>query len=161
MMDSITIIIAVAVGAVGIIIGFLIAKSLEKKQASKVIEEAKKEASSLLKEAKAGAENVKKDKILQAKEKFLELKAEHEKFILSKDKKMAEAEKRTRDKESQVSSELSKNKKLNQELESKLKDYDYRLDFIEKKKSEALGRLSKPSFGRSGWASPARRRGVI
>ncbi|MGH1384781.1 ribonuclease Y [Kordia sp.] len=141
-MDSTTIIIAVAVGAIGLIIGFLIAKSLEKKQASKMIEEAKKEASSVLKEAKANAENVKKDKILQAKEKFLELKAEHEKFILSKDKKMAEAEKRTRDKESQISSELSKNKKLNQEIETKVKDYNYRLDFIDKKKSE-IDRLHK------------------
>ena len=141
-MDSTTIIIAVAVGAIGLIIGFLIAKGLEKKQASKMIEEAKKEASSVLKDAKANAENVKKDKILQAKEKFLELKAEHEKFILSKDKKMAEAEKRTRDKESQVSSELSKNKKLNQEIETKVKDYNYRLDFIDKKKSE-IDRLHK------------------
>ena len=55
---------------------------------------------------------------------------------------MAEAEKRTRDKESQVSSELSKNKKLNQEIEAKLKDYDYRLDFVEKKKTE-VERLHK------------------
>ena len=141
-MDSITIIIAIAVGVISIIIGFAIAKVLEKKQASKMIQEAKKEASTLLKDAKSNAENVKKDKILQAKEKFLELKAEHEKFISSKDKKMAEAEKRTRDKESQVSSELSKNKKLNQEIEAKLKDYDYRLDFVEKKKTE-VERLHK------------------
>ena len=49
---------------------------------------------------------------------------------------MAEAEKRTRDKESQVSNELSKAKKSNTELESKIKDYDFRLEFLEKKKSE-------------------------
>ncbi|QHI36077.1 Ribonuclease Y [Kordia antarctica] len=135
-MESTTIIIAIAVGVICLIIGFAIAKVLEKKQASSMIQGAKKQASTLLKDAKSNAENVKKDKILQAKEKFLELKAEHEKFILSKDKKMAEAEKRTRDKESQVSSELSKNKKLNQEIEAKVKDYDYRLDFVEKKKTE-------------------------
>ena len=39
---------------------------------------------------------------------------------------MSDTEKRTRDKESQVSSELSKNKNLNTELK-KVKDYNHRL----------------------------------
>ena len=81
-------------------------------------------------------ESLRKEKELKAKEKFIELKAEHEKVILSRDKKMAEAEKRIRDKESQVSNELSKNKKTNQRLEDKIKDYDFRLEFLDKKKLE-------------------------
>lgn len=52
-----------------------------------------KEAASIVKEAKAEGESIKKDKILQAKEKFIELKSEHEKVILSRDKKINEAEK--------------------------------------------------------------------
>ncbi|MFD1063758.1 ribonuclease Y [Winogradskyella litorisediminis] len=120
----------------GLIIGFIIAKSLEKGKASKIIGEAEREAKSILKDAKSEGESIKKDKILQAKEKFIELKAEHEKVILSRDKKMAEAEKRIRDKESQISSELSKAKKSNQSLDDKIKDYDYRLEFLEKKAEE-------------------------
>ena len=89
-------------------IGFAVAKMLEKGKAGKILAGAKKEASSIINEAKKEGENIKKDKIFQAKEKFLELKAEHEKVIINKDKKIAEAEKRTRDKESQISSELSK-----------------------------------------------------
>uniref|UniRef100_UPI003563D13B ribonuclease Y n=1 Tax=Salegentibacter sp. TaxID=1903072 RepID=UPI003563D13B len=89
-----------------------------------------------LKEAKSEGESIKKDKILQAKEKFIELKTEHEKVILSRDKKINETEKRVRDKESQVSSELAKNKKLNKELEEKLQDYTYRTEYLEKKKEE-------------------------
>jgi ribonuclease Y len=50
---------------------------------------------------------------------------------------MNEAEKRTRDKESQVSGELSRNKKLNQSLEDRIKDYDKRLEYVDKKKAEA------------------------
>ena len=46
----------------------------------------------------------------------MNLKSEHEKVILSRDKKMAEAEKRTRDKESQISSEVSKTKKTKRNL---------------------------------------------
>ncbi|AUS06183.1 ribonuclease Y [Pseudotamlana carrageenivorans] len=126
----------------GLAIGFIIAKTLEKKNASKLVKEAKKNAALILKEAKSEGENLKKDKILQAKEKFIELKSEHEKVILSRDKKMAEAEKRTRDKESQVSSELSKSKKLNESLENKIKDYHHRLDVVEKKQEE-VDRLHK------------------
>ena len=133
-MDNIIIIIGSAVG--GIIVGFLIAKLFEKNKASHLLTTAKKDAASLLKEAKSEAEALKKDKILQAKEKFIELKSEHEKVILNRDKKMAEAEKRTRDKESQVSNELSRNKKLNAQIESKQKEYDDRLAFLEKKKNE-------------------------
>lgn len=138
-MDYITPII---VGVVGLIIGFAIAKFLEKGKASKTIANAKKEADGILKSAKVDGENIKKDKIFQAKEKFLELKAEHEKVIISKDKKMAEAEKRTRDKESQISSELAKNKNLNKQLENKLKDVQHKSEFYEKKQAE-LEKLHK------------------
>ena len=137
-MDSITLII----GAVGLAIGFVVAKFLEKGKASKTIANAKKEADSVLKSAKIDGENIKKDKMFQAKEKFLELKAEHEKVINNKDRKIGEAEKRTRDKESQVSSELAKSKNLNRELEVKLRDVGHKSDFFEKKQSE-LEKLHK------------------
>ena len=130
-------IIPIVVGIVGLAIGFFIAKTLEKNKASLIIKNAKKQAASVLKEAKLEGENLKKDKILQAKEKFIELKAEHEKVILARDKKVSEAEKRIRDKESKVSQELDKNKKINKSLESKETDYTYRLEFLEKKKTEA------------------------
>lgn len=120
----------------GLVLGFIIAKSLEKNSASKLINDAKKEVDLLFKQVKKDGESLKKDKMLQAKEKFLELKSEHEKVIMSRDKKMAEAEKRTKDKESQVSSELAKSKKSNQSLEDKLKDYNFRIEFLEKKKEE-------------------------
>ncbi|WP_019670204.1 ribonuclease Y [Eudoraea adriatica] len=138
-MDYTTITIA---ALVGLVIGLLVAKALEKGKASKTIANAKKEANSILKTANLEGENIKKDKIFQAKEKFLELKAEHEKVIINKDKKIAEAEKRTRDKESQVSGELSKNRKLNEQLEMKLKDLEHKSELHDKKQSE-LERLHK------------------
>ena len=140
-MDS-TVIISIAVFIIALFIGFAIAKSLEKKNASKIILNAKNEADVLLKNAKSEAENIKKDKIFQAKEKFLELKAEHEKTISAKDKKMAEAEKRIRDKESQVSNELAQNKRLKDELEKKTEEADFRLQTLDKKQEE-IDRLHK------------------
>ncbi|WP_340154291.1 ribonuclease Y [uncultured Winogradskyella sp.] len=135
-MDSNTIIYIVGAVVLGVILGYIIAKALEKGKASKLITNAESESKSILKQAKSEGESIKKDKILQAKEKFIELKAEHEKVILSRDKKMAEAEKRIRDKESQISNELNKTKKSNQSLEAKIKDYDYRNEFLEKKQEE-------------------------
>lgn len=131
-MDSLYIII----GVIGIALGFLIAKMIERNNGSHLIKSAKKTATSILKEAKSEAETLRKDKILQAKEKFIELKSEHEKVIISRDKKIAEAEKRTRDKESQVSNELAKSKKLNTDLEEQFKDYNERLTVFEKKQTE-------------------------
>lgn len=134
-MGTLTIAIILSVIA-GLAIGFGIAKYLEKKNASKIVQRAKKSAAGILKEAKQEAEGIKKDKILQAKEKFIELKSEHEKVILARDKKIADAEKRIRDKESQVSSELARNKNLNKDLEEKIADYDHRNEILEKKQEE-------------------------
>ena len=112
-METIIIIIALLGGVAG---GFGVAKFLEKSNLSNLVKNANKEAASILKDAQLEGENIKKDKLLQAKEKFLELKSEHEQEILNKDKRIAEVEKRTRDKESQVSSELAKAKKVNDDF---------------------------------------------
>jgi ribonuclease Y len=121
---------------IGLAIGYVIAKLLEKKKATKIIRNTKKEATSLIREAQIEADAIKKDKILQAKEKFIELKSEHEKVIIGRDKKIAETEKRVRDKESQVSQELDKNKKLNQEIAAKIDDYSKKLEFLERRTDE-------------------------
>lgn len=132
-MDITTGIIA---AVVGLAVGFLIAKLLEKGKANKTLEAARKEADTILKDARTEGESIKKEKIYQAKEKFLELKAAHEKVILGKDKKITEAEKRTRDKESQVSSELARNKKLNERLEASMQDLEKKKTFYERKQDE-------------------------
>ena len=135
-MDQNIIFIGAGAAVLGLILGLIISKIREKNNASQITRNAKRSANDIISKAKSEGENIKKDKIFQAKERFLELKSEHEKVILSRDKKMAEAEKRTRNKESQVSTELSKNKKLNHELEVKKKDYDQRISVIEKRQEE-------------------------
>ncbi len=134
--------IVIVTGIIALAAGFIVAKIMEKNSSSSLAENAKKEAASILKDANLEAENIKKDKILQAKEKFIELKAEHEQVILGRDKKVAEVEKRVRDKESQVSSELAKAKKINDDFEAKTKEYQSKLDAIEKKQIE-VDRLHK------------------
>jgi ribonuclease Y len=139
-MDNTLILIVSAI--IGILIGFAIAKFLEKSNVSNLVKNAKKEAASILKDAKTEGESIKKDKLLQAKEKFLELKTEHEQVILERDKKIAEVEKRVRDKESQVSNELSRAKKSADDYELKITDYTNRIEILEKKQVE-IDRLHK------------------
>ena len=131
-----TVIITIIAAIIGLVIGFFISKMLEKNSAKGIVSSANKDAEKILKEAKKEGESIKKDKILQAKEKFIELKAEHEKVITSRDKKIADAEKRTKDKESQLSQELSKNKKLNASLDEKLEDYTNRTEYLAKRQEE-------------------------
>ena len=131
-----TLIFIICAIIVGAGLGFAIAKYLEKNSVSSLLKIAKDEAKVILKDARAEGETIKKDKILQAKEKFIELKAEHEQTILSRDKKMAEAEKRTRDKESQISNELNRAKKAAEESEKSIKEYETKLLNLEKKQEE-------------------------
>lgn len=138
-MESATLII---VGIIGLAIGFAIAKFMEKGKATKTTVNARKEAENILKNAQTDGESIKKDKIFQAKEKFLELKAEHEKVIVSKDKKINDALKRTRDKESQVSSELAKTDKLNKQLDTKIQDMAHKEEILDKRQAE-LEKLHK------------------
>ena len=127
---------SIVIAIIAAIVGFVIAKLIEKNSATQALNSAKRSAERILKEAKTEAESIKKEKILQAKEKFIELKAEHEKIILNRDKKIAEAEKRTRDKESQISNTLSKQKKLNAALENERTELDEKRKSLDKKMTE-------------------------
>ena len=76
----------------GLVVGFIANKLIEKNKFSKQIEDSKEESKRILEIAKQEAESLKKNKILQAKEKFLELKAEHEKIIFSRENKIKNIE---------------------------------------------------------------------
>jgi ribonuclease Y len=141
-MDQNIILICSGATIFGLIIGLIISKIKEKNNATQITNNANRTAEEIISKAKSEGEAIKKNKIFQAKERFLELKSEHEKVISSRNNKMAEAEKRTRDKESQISSELSKNKKLGDQLESAKKDYELRLGLLDKRQEE-LDKLHK------------------
>ena len=120
----------------GIVIGFIIAKIFEKSNAAKIIEDAKKEASTILKSANKEGESLKKDKILQAKEKFIELKSEHEKVIYAREDKIKSLERSVTEKESNASKLLKIQSDLNSDLELKSKDFDKKINNLDKKRIE-------------------------
>ena len=120
----------------GILIGFVTNHFIIKYRQKKQIENSKLESERILEIAKKEAENIKNNKIIQAKEKFLELKSEHEKTILSREDKIKNIERQAFEKEKEISVKLSLQSDLNIELKSKSDDFDKKLKVLEKKNVE-------------------------
>src|SRR4249920_3870896 len=103
-MDStvIYILIAVICAAVGVLSGKFIFSKNTKKQ----IEDADQQSQRILAEAQLSAETLKKEKLLEAKERFVQLKSEHEKEVLERNRRLADAEIRTKQKEQGITQRL-------------------------------------------------------
>lgn len=105
----------------------------------------KKKKEQVLKDAEKEGENIKKDKIFQAKEKFLQLKAEHEQFINDKNSAILQAENRVKQKELTVNQQA-------QELSEKQREANAVKDNLKKQveivnqKSEEYDRLKQEAI---------------
>ncbi len=121
---------------IGAAIGLLFSKSSLNTKANFILEDAKKNADNIIEKANVQAESVKKEKHLQAKEKFLELKSQHDADIQARERKMQEAEKRIKDKENKLNDELSKAGKLEKDLDRQIADYSKKNEIVERKQHE-------------------------
>jgi len=116
-------------GAAGVFIGVLasttfLRKALEKK--SQV----------LLEEAKEKGEIIKKEKILQAKEKFLQLKADHEKSINEKNAVLNKAENRLKQREQTYNQKMDEFLKKQKEVNTIKSNLSQQLELVSKKQEE-------------------------
>ena len=114
---------------IALIIGYISASTVLRKS----IESKSK---NILKDAEKASEQIKKDKILQAKEKFIELKSEHEKFINSRNQKISDLESKAKEKDSKLNQRLEESKRKAKELDKKRENLSNQLDIIERKKEE-------------------------
>ena len=131
-----TVIFSIVCLIIGAVVGMLFSKSSLNSKAKFIIDDAKKNAENLVEKATVQAESIKKEKQLQAKEKFLELKSQHDADIQSRERKMQEVEKRTKEKEQKLNDELSKAGKLEKELDKQIADYSKKNEIIERKQAE-------------------------
>ncbi len=102
----------------------------------------KKKQKRIIEEAETEAEVIRKDKILQAKEKFIQLKAEHEKYINERNNKLAQAEQRFKQKESALNQRIEESKRRERELEEKRNSIAHQMQMVEKK-NEELSKMHK------------------
>ena len=135
-MITTAIIVGVIALVVGAVVGMMFSKSSLNSKARFIVEDAKKNAENLIEKANVQAESIKKEKNLQAKEKFLELKSQHDADIQSREKKMQDVEKRLKDKEHKLNDDLAKIGKLEKDLDRQIGDYSKKLEIIEKKQHD-------------------------
>ncbi len=102
----------------------------------------KRKRFNILNEAELEAEVIKKEKILQAKEKFYQLKTEHEKHINERNQKVVQAENKLKQRESALSEKLAETQRSKQEVETIRDNLSNQLELVEKK-NEELERLHK------------------
>ena len=112
---------------VGLLLGGLFKKGTQKK----IVDQAKSQADELLRKAQLEAEATKKEKMLQAKEHFIELKSKHDSAIHQREKRITEIETKVRQLQSVAHKEVKKNTDLQRKLEEQT-------SFLEKKQAKVL-----------------------
>ncbi|MBS1549258.1 MAG: ribonuclease Y [Bacteroidetes bacterium] len=135
-MTPTVIIIGIVCLVIGAIIGMMFSKSSLNSKAKFILDDAQKNAENIIEKANVQAEATRKEKHLQAKEKFLELKSQHDADIQARERKMQEAEKRIKDKENKLNDDLNKTAKLEKDLDKQIADYSRKNEIIEKKQQE-------------------------
>ena len=135
-MTTTLIIVGIVCVILGAIAGLLYGKSTVNSKANFILQDAQKNADIILEKSNIQAEATRKEKHIQAKEKFLELKSQHDANIQNREKKMLDGESRIKDKEQKLNDELSKTGKLEKDLERKVSEFDKKTEIIERKQQE-------------------------
>jgi ribonucrease Y len=96
----------------------------------------------IIREAESEAEVIKKDKILQAKEKFLQLKADYEREINNRNSKVIAVENKLKQKELTLSQKLEEYQRKKKEVDTIRENLDVQLELVDRKEEE-LERVHK------------------
>ena len=116
-------------GIVGLLVGAVIAYILSNSRLNKKIQQR-------LEEAENQAEAIKRDKLLEVKEKFLNKKAELEKEVQQRDQKLQQNENRLRQKEMQLNQRHNDLQRKHQEADAVRENLEAQMSVIENKKDE-------------------------
>ncbi|GAA4319808.1 ribonuclease Y [Compostibacter hankyongensis] len=145
-----TTVIAVIAAAAALIIGIILGKLIFAKNTRKITEEAEEQAQKIKAEAAVAAENLKKDKLLEAKERFLQLKSAHEKEVLQRNQKIADAEGRIKQKEQSLNQknenaqkQVQENEAIKENLMRQIELVNIKRTELEKHQEEHIRRLEK------------------
>lgn len=144
------IILIIITGVVCLIGGILVGKLIFTPNFKKRIDEADLQAQSLLKEAELKAENLKKEKQLEAKEKFVQLKSQHDKEVFERNKKINDAENRIKQKEVSINQketaldkQIKENEAIKDNLNRQIDVVNLKRNELEKHQEEHIKRLEK------------------
>lgn len=143
-------ILSIIIGAVALIAGIVLGKIIFAKNTRKKIEDAELQSQSILKEATLRAETIRKEKELEAKERFVQMKAAHDKEVMEKNRKTSDAENRIRQKEqsinqkeSNLEKQIKENEAIKDNLNRQIELVNIKRNELEKHQEEHIRRLEK------------------
>jgi ribonuclease Y len=147
-MDSTTIL--VIVGAVALIGGLGAGWLIFAKNTQNKVQEAELQAQKIIADAQANAETLKKEKLLEAKEKFVQLKSDHDRDVMDRNRKMGESENRIKQKEISITQkegglekQIKENEAIKENLNRQIEVINVKRTELEKHQEEHIRRLEK------------------
>ncbi len=137
-------------GVAALVIGVVAGRMSTAKNTKKQVEEAETQAQSILKEAELRAETIKKEKLLEAKEKSVQMKAEHDKEVMQRNQKIIESENRAKQKEQSINQkegnldkQIKENEAIKENLNRQIEVVAQKRTELEKHQEEHIRRLEK------------------
>ena len=143
-------ILYIIIGIAALIIGLVLGKFIFAKNTKKQVEEAEQQAQKIVADGQLQAENLKKEKLLEAKEKFVQLKAEHDRDVLQRNQKIIEGESRIKQKEQSLNQkdqnlekQIKDNEAIKETLNRQIEVVNTKRTELEKHQEEHIRRLEK------------------
>jgi len=143
-------ILSIIIGAVALVLGIVLGKFIFAKNTRNQVEEAQMQAQTILKEAEIRAETIRKEKELEAKEKFVQMKATHDKEVMQRNQKLSESENRIKHKEQQINQkegnlerQSKENETIKENLNRQIEVVNLKRTELEKHQEEHIRRLEK------------------
>jgi ribonuclease Y len=142
--------LSIIIGVSALIVGIIAGKLIFAKNTRKKVEQAELQAQTILKEAELRAETIRKEKELEAKEKFVQMKAAHDREVNERNRKISEVENRIRQKEQSINQkeagldkQIKENEAIKSNLNRQIELVNIKRTELEKHQEEHIRRLEK------------------
>lgn len=138
------------IGGIALLVGIIAGKFIFAKNTQRKIEEAEQQAQKIINDAQTNSENLKNQKLLEAKEKILQMRTEHDKEVFERNRKLSDNENRTRQKEQsithkleQLDKQIKENDAIKENLSRQIEVVNHKRTELEKHQEEHIRRLEK------------------
>ncbi len=144
------IILYIIIGVIALILGIVLGKLVFAKNTTKQIAEAEQQAQRIIADGQLQSENLKKEKLLEAKEKFVQLKSDHDRDVMQRNQKLVEGESRIKQKEQSLNQkdqnlekQIKDNEAIKETLNRQIEVVNIKRTELEKHQEEHIRRLEK------------------
>jgi ribonuclease Y len=115
--------------AVGLVLGYVLFVALRKSALEK-------ERATIIEEAKSQGESIKKDRILEAKEKFMQMRSDHDRDVNKRNQELGNSENRLRQKEQTLDQKLKDIQKKEEDTQRSKQNFDAQAQTLSNKQKE-------------------------